>query len=52
MKLLKMLAPNRVVVFPGHHDFDDFRLDHEGRPEQITSEFEIGNSQKMQLNFD
>lgn len=50
-RLSQLLPLCKVSVFPGNHDFYDFRLDGEGRLEQIASEFEVGYAQKKQLIF-
>ncbi len=50
-RLSQLLSLSKVSVFPGNHDFYDFRLDGEDRLEQIASEFGVGYTQKKQLVF-
>lgn len=50
-RLSELLPLSRVSIFPGNHDFYDFRLDGEDRLEQIASKFEVGYVQEKQLIF-
>lgn len=50
-RLSQLLPLSKVSIFPGNHDFYDFRLDGEDRLEQIAFEFEVGYAQKKQLVF-
>ena len=51
-RLSRLLPLERVSIFPGNHDFYDFRLDGEDRLAQIASGFGIRYAQKRQLVFD
>lgn len=48
-RLSKILPLDRVSVFPGNHDFYDFRIDGEDRLEQIAESFGVQYVQKQQL---
>lgn len=50
-RLSELLPLRRVSIFPGNHDFYDFRFDGEDRLAQIASEFGVGYAQKKQLLF-
>ncbi|WP_052265247.1 metallophosphoesterase [Ruegeria sp. ANG-R] len=48
-RLSKLLPLERVSVFPGNHDFYDFRIDGEGRLKEIASSFGVNYAQKKQI---
>lgn len=50
-RLARLLPLDRVSIFPGNHDFYDFRLDGEERLEQIASSFGVKYKQKKSLTF-
>ncbi|WP_300020065.1 metallophosphoesterase [uncultured Roseobacter sp.] len=50
-RLSQLLPLSKVAIFPGNHDFYDFRLDGEDRLAQIASEFNVRYAQKKQLVF-
>jgi len=50
-RLSQLLPLSRVSIFPGNHDFYDFRLDGEDRLEQIAASFGVHYAQKKQLAF-
>lgn len=50
-RLSKLLPLDKVSVFPGNHDFYDFRFDAEDRLAQIAASFGVRYVQKTQLVF-
>lgn len=51
-RLSYLLPLERVSLFPGNHDFYDFRIDGEDRLQEIAASFGIQYAQKKQLSFD
>ena len=50
-RLSRILPLDRVSVFPGNHDFYDFRIDGEDRLEEIASSFGVSYAQMKQLEI-
>lgn len=51
-RLSDLLPLGRVSVFPGNHDFYDFRFDGEDRLQEIATSFGVQYAQKKQLNLE
>ena len=50
-RLSRLLPLDCVSVFPGNHDFYDFRIDGEDRLEEIAASFGVSYVQKQQLEL-
>lgn len=50
-RISRLLLLDRVSLFPGNHDFYDFRLDGEDRLAQIAASFGVNYAQKKQITF-
>jgi len=50
-RLSRLLPLDRVSVFPGNHDFYDFRIDGEDRLEEIAASFGVAYVQKKELRL-
>ncbi len=50
-RILRLVPPERVSVFPGNHDFYDFCIDDEDRLRQIAASFGVGYVQKAQIHI-
>ncbi len=50
-RLSRLLPLDRVSLFPGNHDFYDFRFDGEARLQKIAASFGINYVQKQQLDL-
>lgn len=50
-RLSRLLPLDRVSIFPGNHDFYDFRIDGEDRLAEIATSFGVSYVQKQQLEL-